>query len=62
MFLGKREPFAEQSIEAHRRMGLRLDVWDRPELQRRYPQVAWDGVELGLLEPDVGPLMPPFSR
>jgi len=57
MFFGKREPFAEQSIEAHRRMGLRLDVLDRAELQRRYPQVAWDGVELGLLEPHLGPLM-----
>jgi len=57
MFFGKREPFAEASIEAHRRLGLRLDVLDRPELQRRYPQIAWDGVELGLLEPDLGPLM-----
>ncbi len=57
MFFGRREPFAEQSIEAHRRLGLRLDVLDRPELQRRYPQVAWDGVELGLFEPDLGPLM-----
>jgi sarcosine oxidase len=57
MFFGKREPFALQSIEAHRRMGLRLDVLDRPELQRRYPQVAWDGVLLGLFEPELGALM-----
>jgi sarcosine oxidase len=57
MFFGRREPFAEQSIEAHRRLGLRLDVLDRAELERRYPQVAWDGVELGLLEPDLGILM-----
>src|SRR6266480_1509438 len=57
MFFAKREPFTLQSIEAHRRLGLRLDVLDRPELQRRYPQVAWEGVELGLFEPDLGVLM-----
>ncbi len=57
MFFGKREPFVDQSIEAHRRLRLRLDVLDRPELQRRYPQVEWEGVELGLFEPDLGALM-----
>jgi sarcosine oxidase len=57
MFFSKREPFAEQSVEAHRRMGLRLEVLDRAALQRRYPQVSWDGVEMGLLEPALGPLM-----
>ena len=57
MFFGKREPYAVQSIEAHRRMGLRLDVLERPELQRRYPQIAWNGVEFGLFEPDLGALM-----
>jgi glycine/D-amino acid oxidase-like deaminating enzyme len=57
MFFGRREPFVDQSLEAHRRLGLRLDVLDRPELQRRYPQVAWDGIEIGLFEPDLGALM-----
>ena len=57
MFFGKREPYVDASIEAHRRLGLRLDVLNHAELRRRYPQVAWDGVELGLLEPDLGPLM-----
>jgi glycine/D-amino acid oxidase-like deaminating enzyme len=57
MFFGKREPFVDQSIDVHRRLGLRLEVLDRALLARRYPQVAWDGVELGLLEPDRGPLM-----
>ena len=57
MFFGRREPFVEQSIEAHRRLGLRLDVLDRPEMQRRYPQVSWDGVEVGLFEPELGALM-----
>ena len=57
MFFGKREPFVDQSLEAHRRLGLRLDVLDHAEMQRRYPQVAWDGVEVGLFEPDLGALM-----
>jgi sarcosine oxidase len=57
MFFGRREPFVDQSLDAHRRLGLRLDLLDRAELQRRWPQVSWDGVELGLLEPELGALM-----
>jgi glycine/D-amino acid oxidase-like deaminating enzyme len=57
MFFGKREPFVDQSIDAHKRLGLRLDVLDRAEMRRRYPQIAWDGVEVGLFEPDLGVLM-----
>jgi sarcosine oxidase len=57
MFFGKREPFVDQSLEAHRRLKLRLDLLDRAELQRRYPQVAWEGIQLGLFEPDLGALM-----
>jgi sarcosine oxidase len=57
MFFGKREPFVDSSLDAHKRLGLRLDVLSRPELQKRYPQIAWDGVELGLLEPALGALM-----
>jgi sarcosine oxidase len=57
MFFGKREPFVDQSLEAHRRLKLRLHLLDRAELQRRYPQVAWEGIQLGLFEPDLGALM-----
>jgi len=57
MFFGKREPFAVQSLEAHRRLGLALEELDRAELQRRWPQVSWDGVVLGLYEPALGALM-----
>jgi glycine/D-amino acid oxidase-like deaminating enzyme len=57
MFFGKREPFVDQSIEAHHRLKLRLDVLDRAELSRRYPQVTWGGVEVGLFEPELGALM-----
>src|SRR5688500_14737684 len=57
MFFGKREPFVDQSIDAHRRLRLRLDVLDAADLRRLYPQVSWDGVEVGLFEPDLGALM-----
>jgi monomeric sarcosine oxidase len=57
MFFGKREAFVDQTIEAHERLKMPLQVFDRGELQRRYPQVAWDGVEVGLFEPDLGVLM-----
>ena len=58
MFFGKREPFVDQSIEAHRRLGMRLDVLDRPEtaapLSRRCRGTA---CEVGLFEPELGALM-----
>lgn len=57
MFFGRRERFVDESLAAHQRLGLRLDLLDRAELQRRYPQMAWDDVELGLLQPELGALM-----
>jgi glycine/D-amino acid oxidase-like deaminating enzyme len=57
MFFGRREPFVDQSIDAHRRLGLPLDVLDAAALRRRYPQIRWDGVEVGLFEPGLGALM-----
>jgi glycine/D-amino acid oxidase-like deaminating enzyme len=57
MFFGKREPFVDQSLEAHRRLGLRLDELDPATLRRRFPQVSWSGVQVGLFEPELGALM-----
>ncbi|MDH5254557.1 MAG: FAD-dependent oxidoreductase [Gammaproteobacteria bacterium] len=57
MFFPRQEPFATQSIEAHRRLGLPVEILDRPELQRRYPQANWGGIEFGLFEPHFGALM-----
>lgn len=57
MFFGRREPFVEQSLEVHRRFGMPLETLARPQLEQRYPQVAWDGVEVGLFEPGFGGLM-----
>ena len=57
MFFPRQEAFAAQSLEVHRRLGLPLEVVERVELQRRYPQVRWDDIEFGLFEPGFGALM-----
>jgi sarcosine oxidase len=56
-FFGRREPYVTQSIEVHQRAGIPLEVLDRATLAKRFPQVVWDGVELGLYEHDRGVLM-----
>jgi monomeric sarcosine oxidase len=56
-FFGRREPYVTQSIEVHQRAGIALEVFERAELAQRFPQIAWDGVELGLYERDRGVLM-----
>lgn len=57
MFFHRMEPYAAASIEVHRTLGLPLEELAQAELARRYPQVAWDGIEFGLLEREYGILM-----
>lgn len=56
-FFPRLEPYVAQSIEVHRKLGVELETLDRAALARRYPQIVWDGVELGLFERDRGALM-----
>jgi glycine/D-amino acid oxidase-like deaminating enzyme len=56
-FFPKTEPYATQSIDVHRRMRLPTEVLDRAALARRWPQVVWDDIEIGLYEPNFGALM-----
>lgn len=56
-FFGRREPYVTQSIEVHQRSGIALEVLDRAALEKRFAQIAWDDVEVGLYEPDRGVLM-----
>lgn len=51
------EPYAASTLEVHRTLGLPIETLDRTQLARRFPQFVWDGIELGLLEPDFGALM-----
>ena len=56
-FFQKREPFVDQSLEAHARLKLPTQVLDRAALEQRYPQVWWKDIEVGLFEPQFGVLM-----
>jgi glycine/D-amino acid oxidase-like deaminating enzyme len=56
-FFGQEEPYAVQALEVHRALGLPTERLSPAELRRRFPQMAWDGVALGLYEPDFGALM-----
>ena len=46
-----------QSIEVHRRLNLSIEALGRTEMAERFPQVNWDGIEIGLYEPQLGALM-----
>ena len=50
-------PYAQASIETHRRLGLPLEVLGRKDLAARWPQMDTAGLELGLFEPVFGALM-----
>ena len=57
MFFDRDEPFARTSRAAHVRLGLPLQELSPGELEKTYPQVRWDGIAFGLLEPGFGVLM-----
>jgi glycine/D-amino acid oxidase-like deaminating enzyme len=56
-FFPRVEPYVRESIEVHKRLGIPLETLDRAALARRFPQMRWEGVEIGLFEPDRGALM-----
>lgn len=56
-FFQRLEPYVTQTLEVHRRLKLPTEALDRAALARRFPQVVWDDVEIGLYEPELGALM-----
>ena len=56
-FFPDRDPYALATIEVHRRLGLPTEVLGRAEMSRRFPAIDFDGVEIGLHEPQFGVLM-----
>ena len=54
---GRCEAYVTQSIEVHQRLNIPLEVLDRTALAQRFPQIALDGIDLGLFEQDRGVLM-----
>ncbi|MGZ8310872.1 MAG: FAD-dependent oxidoreductase [Allosphingosinicella sp.] len=56
-FFPQAEPFLEETMQAHGRLGLPTQLLDQAAMRRRFPQIDFAGIEVGLLEPDFGALM-----
>jgi sarcosine oxidase len=56
-FFSRLEPYVTQTLDVHRRLGIPIQELQKGELARRFPQFSWDGIELGLYEPQLGALM-----
>jgi len=56
-FFPSEEPYVADSIAAHRKFGLATEVLSRAEMARRFPMIDFDGISVGLYEPEFGALM-----
>ncbi len=56
-FFAQMVDYARDSLAVHRELNSPLEQLDNTELTRRWPQLNFDGVSLGLFEPDFGALM-----
>jgi sarcosine oxidase len=56
-FFPGEEPYLRDSIAAHKEFGLPTQVLDQSEMARRFPIIDFDGIRIGLYEPDFGALM-----
>jgi glycine/D-amino acid oxidase-like deaminating enzyme len=56
-FFPRTEPYVTDSVAVHRRLRLPTELLGRAEMQRRFPQIDFSGIESGLYEPQFGVLM-----
>src|SRR6185295_3270941 len=56
-FFPEVQPFLEDTMRVHRRLGLPTELLDNAEMRRRFPQIDFDGIAAGLYEPRFGALM-----
>ncbi|HET9640664.1 MAG TPA: FAD-dependent oxidoreductase [Allosphingosinicella sp.] len=56
-FFPSAQDYVRQTVEVHRRLELPTRLMERREMARRFPMIDFDGVELGLWEPQFGALM-----
>jgi sarcosine oxidase len=56
-FFPTEEPYVEDSIAAHRKFGLPTDVLTQAQMAWRFPMIDFDGIRVGLHEPEFGALM-----
>jgi len=56
-FFPTAEDYVRKTVEVHGRLKLPTRLMERPEMRRRFPMIDFDGIELGLWEPEFGALM-----
>jgi glycine/D-amino acid oxidase-like deaminating enzyme len=56
-FFPRVEDYVTRTIEVHRRLRLPTAILDRGAMRRLFPQVDFDGIEIGIHEPEFGALM-----
>ncbi|MFL6727782.1 MAG: FAD-dependent oxidoreductase [Sphingomicrobium sp.] len=56
-FFPTEEPYVGESIAAHKKLGLSTDVLDQSQMARRFPMIDFEGIKVGLYEPQFGALM-----
>lgn len=56
-FFPKAEDYVRHTVAVHRRLRLPTELLERRDLRRRFPAIDFDGIELGLWEPEFGILM-----
>ncbi|MET1112975.1 MAG: FAD-dependent oxidoreductase [Allosphingosinicella sp.] len=56
-FFPSAQDYVRQTVEVHRRLELPTRLLERREMARRFPMIDFEGVELGLWEPEFGALM-----
>jgi sarcosine oxidase len=56
-FFQSREDYVDSTIEVHRRLKLPTEILDRAAMARRFPQIDFEGIEIGIYEPEFGALM-----
>ena len=56
-FFPKADAYVTRTIEVHKRLRLPTELLDQRSMRRRFPQIDFEGVELGLYESEFGALM-----
>ncbi|HEX8840428.1 MAG TPA: FAD-dependent oxidoreductase [Sphingomicrobium sp.] len=56
-FFPTEEPYVRDSIAAHKKFGLPTDVLTQAQMAKRFPMIDFEGIRVGLYEPEFGALM-----
>jgi len=56
-FFPANDPFLDETMRVHRRLGLPTELLDARAMRRRFPQIDFTGIAAGVYEPQFGALM-----